>query len=269
MRVSGGSMLKKILIIGMLIVLLLGCAKKQAQPEEQAVTKIETRSFTLPSFANLFNTFDYLQKTDFDKALAKEYKSNSNDVFLASFDLGRLTADAIIATKSRNKTKLSEIANAMIDYSRIVGVKEDVLKLSDELITLIQNDKWDELQVALDKYKSQVENSLYDTQQYDLLTLIQIGGWTEGLNKMSFLINTNYKEDKTVILNQKGILESVISNTDQIENTEIKNKPWFAVIQTNYAEIRKIVKVADKQVFTADEVKKLNQFSQTILDAVK
>ncbi len=268
-EISGGSMLKKIFLLSIVIALLVGCSKKQPEPQQNAVAKIETRNFTLPSFADLFNSLDYLQKPDFDKALAKEYKSNPNDVFIASFDLGKLTADAIIATKSRNKTKLSEIANAMIENSKLIGVKEDVLKLADELITLIQTDKWEDLQSALDKYKNQVENSLYETQQFDLLTLVQTGGWTQGLNRLSFLISANYKEDKTQVLNQKGILVNVVTNFSKIENTEIINKPWFKTIQNNYSEIQKIIKPIEKQTFSSDDINKLIKLSQSIIESVK
>lgn len=262
-------MFKKILMILMVSVLLFACAKKETAEAPESSVKVDFRNFDLPPFAKLFNALDHLQKADFDKALKSEYKNETTDVFLSSYYLGYLTADAIIATKSRNKTKLTEIANLMIDYSKPIGVNESVQKLSDELLNLIQQDKWDELQAALDKYKSQIEISLYETQQYDLLTLVQVGGWTQGLNRMCYLIDMNYNADKTTILDQKGTVSNVINNFAKIENTEIKNKPWFAVVQKNYTEIQNIVKTKQNQPFTAEEVKTLLKLSQEINDAVK
>ena len=85
-----------------------------------------------------------------------DYQKDTSDVFLASYNLGYLTADALIATKSRNKSKLTEIASTMIDLSKLIGVKEDVQKLSDELLSMIQQDRWEDLQTSLDKYKNEI-----------------------------------------------------------------------------------------------------------------
>ncbi|HPM00607.1 MAG TPA: hypothetical protein PK816_00510 [Candidatus Cloacimonadota bacterium] len=262
-------MLKRILILMMVSVLLFACAKKEKANEPQGTVKVEFRNFYLPSFAELFNTLDNLQKADFDKALKTEYKNETSDVFLASYYLGYLTADAVIATKSRNKSKLTEIANSMIDFSKLIGVKEDVQKLSDELLNLIQQDKWEELQISLDKYKNQIEISLYETQQFDLLTLVQIGGWTQGLNRICFLINTNYSSPKTEILDQKGILEVIIYNFDKIENQEILSKPWYATIKAKYTDIQTIIKPNSTKSFTKEEVQNLMKLSQEINDSVK
>ena len=57
---------------------------------------------------------------------------------------------------------------------------------------MIQQDRWEDLQTSLDKYKNEIEISLYETQQYDLLTLVQIGGWTQGLYRICSLIDLNY-----------------------------------------------------------------------------
>jgi hypothetical protein len=262
-------MLKKILIIIGLSLILFACAKKEEAKEPVGTVTTEFRKFSLPLFAELFNTLDHLQKADFDKSLKAQYKTESSDVFIASYNLGLLTADAIIATKSRNKSKLSEIANAMIDYSKLIGVKEDVQKLSDELLNLIQQDKWDELQSSLDKYKSQIEISLYETQQYDLLTLVQIGGWTEGLNRICYLIDLNYDAKKTEIIDQKGVIDDIIFNHGKISNDEIISKDWYKLILNNYTQIQNIIKPNQTKTYTKEEVKTLIKLSEEINNSIK
>lgn len=262
-------MFRRILMIIGISLLLFACGKKEEIKEPQGSVTTEFRKFSLPLFAELFNTLDHLQKADFDKSLKAQYKTESSDVFIASYNLGVLTADAIIATKSRNKSKLSEIANAMIDYSKLIGVKEDVQKLSDELLNLIQQDKWEELQTSLDKYKSQIEISLYETQQYDLLTLVQIGGWTEGLNRICYLIDLNYDAKKTEIIDQKGVIDDIIFNHGKISNEEIISKEWYKVILNNYTQIQNIVKPNQSKSFTQDEVKQLILLSDQINQSVK
>ncbi len=258
-------MLKKLCIILLIALFLMSCAQKkeEAKPESQA--KIETRDFPMPPFSELFSALDYLQKADFDKAVSNDIKKQNTDVFKAAYSLGALSADAILATKARNKTKLENIAKLMVESSKFIGVNEEVLKLADNLLQLVNQDKWDELQVSLDKYKQEIEVSLYQTKEYDLLTLIQMGGWTEGLNRTSFLIKANYVAQNTAILDQKGILDNLIKNIEKIENTEIKNQPYYANSLENYKKIGEIIQVQGKTTFTKEEVEKLLLLSGNII----
>ncbi len=256
-------MWKKILIIMLIVVTLSACGKKVPK-QEQAIVRTEDRFFPVPSFIDLFATLDYLQRADYDNVIPDVYNTKINDVYNAAFYLGTLTADAIIATKARNKTKLSNIAHAMIDYSKMIGINVEVLKLADELMLLIQQDQWDALQHSLDKYKVEIERSLYDTQQFDLMTLVQAGGWTEGLYCMTEFIMQNYKNDTTKILNQKGIIDNLVRNLDNMANEELYNEDWFKSLVAGYEKIYSIVKVEGKESFTRNEVSDLRRISKGI-----
>lgn len=262
-------MLKKIAIAFMIAIVLFGCAKTKTQPTEKATAVAETRTFPFPEFSQLFASLDNLQKTDFDKALASNYNMQPSDPFKAAFTLGTLSADAILATKARNKTKLQSIATAMIDYSKMLNVSDDILKLADELSGLIAQDKWADLETKLNEYRDKIEIALLETKQYDQLTLMQVGGWTQGLNRLSFLLNNNYKEDKTGILSQKGILNNMLMNIEKVENNTITSSPYFKAIQDNYKQISTIVNTDGKETFTKDEVKQLMSLSDGVLKAVK
>lgn len=256
-------MWKKLLTIAIITITLLACGKKN-ENVEQAIVTTDSRFFPVPDFTDLFATLDYLQRADFDNVIPEKYHTDISDVYIASFYLGNLTADAIIATKARNKTKLSAIAHAMIEYSKMIGVNEEVLKLADDLIRLIQQDQWEELQLALDKYKVQVELSLYDTRQFDLMTLVQAGGWTEGINVMSDLLLQNYKTEMTSVLNQKGIVDNLVKNLKQMENIELYDLEWFKSLTTGFDKIYSIVNVQGKETFTDTEVKDLYTISSGI-----
>lgn len=260
--------MKKLLIMLLAATLLFACGKKENVETDDATVTVEYRNFYLPTFADLFNSLDHLQREDFDKVLDAKYQNDTNDVFLASYYLGYLTADAIISTKSRNKSKLTEIANLMIDFSKLIGVKEDVQKLSDELLNMIQQDKWDELQTSLDKYKNQIEISLYETQQYDLLTLVQVGGWTQGLYRICTLINANYSAEKTEIVDQKGILANIIYNYSKIGNQEIQSRDWYSTIQDNYQKIEDVVKNNTEKTFTKAQIKTLMELANNVNKAM-
>jgi len=252
-----------VFVLASLTLLLTGCNKdKKTLP--QGTAPVEFYNAPLPQFADVFNAMSNLKNADFDKALADKPFATDNDVYKTSFALGSLTADAIVAVKARNKTKLTQIAQSMIDYSKLIGIDENILKLADELQNLIKTDKWADLEAALDKYKTDVESSLFESRQYELFTLMQLGGWTEGLNRISFLINANYDSEKSTLVDQKGILNSLISNMDKITNENIRSQKYYATSVKNYKLIKDIIYAPTNGAYTADQLTKLNSLTTEI-----
>ena len=255
-------MSRKILILVLVTLTMFACVKKEANPE--GTVTVETRFFPVPEFVDLFASFDYVQRADFDRVIPDRYMSDITNVYIATFYLGNLTADAIVATKARNKTKLSSIALTMIDYSRMIGINQEVLMLADELMLMLQEDNWDGLLHALDDYKRQVEMALYSSRQFDLMTLLQAGGWTEGIYIMTSLLLQDFIEPNTAILDQKGIVDNLVNNLKQMENQELYELEWFENLAAGFNEIHAIINVPDKNLFTLDEVRDLNNISSNI-----
>ncbi len=245
-----------ILVLSSLV--FFGCTKKETKKikPKKANVKVSVINHPLPAFGKLFASLDFLNLSDYDKVLPKKFDSNQTDIGRAAIQLGKLTADGIIATQAHNKTALLQIAQKMVDLSKFLGIKDDILQLADKLETLIKNDKWEELKTALDNYKSQVEISLYETRQYDLFTLLQLGGWVEGLNKVSELLNNNYSKDKTSIINQKGILNSLIDNLKNIQNKTVKNSAYVTKSITSLEDVKKIID-SKKDSYSKEEIMKV------------
>ncbi|MDD3049573.1 MAG: hypothetical protein PHR06_00335 [Candidatus Cloacimonetes bacterium] len=258
-------MIKKIIVLLLIALLLVGCGGKEKKAEATPTAKIEFYFAPLPPFAKLFSKLDYIETTEFDSAVSSENYKVEQDVLKSAFALGVLSADAVVLTKARNKTKLAAISQAMIEYSKLIAIDEDVLMLADELQSLIKADEWDKLENALDKYKSKVELSLYDSQEYDLFTLLQLGGWVEGLNKTCFLLSLNYKAEKTAIIDEKGILNQLINNLKNVKNPELKKMSYYTISTTNLTKIKEIIYSGENSIYSLEKVKQIT----TLTDEIK
>jgi len=246
-------MFKKGLILLLISFMVFGCAKKESK-EPEAKVEVEFYNAPLPSFASLFGRFDYVGTTDFDKALQDELLTVEQDVYKSAFALGVLSADGIIAVKSKNKSKLMEISQVMIKYSKIIGINEEILKLADELQNLITNEQWDMLEETLEKYKGRVETSLYESKEYDLFTMLQLGGWMEGLNKISFLLNQNFRTEYSGLINERGILNQLIANYQNLKNPEAKKASYFALTTADLTKIKEILYSNNDDIYTEEQV---------------
>ncbi|HNX01620.1 MAG TPA: hypothetical protein PKK33_09665, partial [Candidatus Cloacimonadota bacterium] len=223
----------------------------------------------LPNLSTILSGLDYLKNTDYDKAVDKNLFAADKEVYKTSFALGVLTADGVLAVKAKNKTKLMAISTAMIDDSKFIGIDENILKLADELQGYVKAEDWKNLELALDKYKIDVESSLFESKRYDLFTLMQLGGWTEGLNRITNLINTNYKADNSTLVDQKGILNELIDNMNKIDNENITKADYFFVAKSNFAKIKQIIYAPINGTYTKDQLTELNKLTQEIKDSFK
>ncbi len=266
-----GGIMKTYFLILITVLLLLSACTKEAKPaqDEKKSSALKTQFIytPLPSFAKLLSALKYLKSDDFEKVIPHVEYVEQNNTFTAAFELGKLTADAIIATKSRNKSALLNIASSMINYSKFIGISEEILKLADELQELINEDKWTALEDALDRYKRAVEISLYKTEEYDLFTFMQLGGWTEGLNRVCELINIDFKAENTDIIAQKGTLNSLVQNLGYIQNPRIKELSAYTVALANYAQIKAIIYTSETATYSKEDVQKIIEHTTKIKQA--
>jgi hypothetical protein len=140
--------------------------------------------------------------------------------------------------------------------------------LADELLGYISEDKWDDLQLALDRYATEIEVALHETGQYDLMTLLQAGGWTEGIHAMTLLLSNSYSESASSVLAQKGIVSNLKNNLNLMQARDIINQGWFVILLEGYEMIYQIINVPGVETYSIDEIEKLQTITKSIFGAM-
>jgi hypothetical protein len=249
-----------------IILILTGCksGEKDKLPDgNQPPTPIVYSP--LPPFHEIFRILDYLKLGDYDQAIDEKIFTTRQETGQAAFALGVLTADGIISVRGHNKTKLNAIAEEMIKISNFLGLDNSILRLADQLKELISNDNWVELEKALEYYKTEVEGTLYQSQQYDQFTMMQMGGWVEGINRISWFVNRNYQFEKSKVLMQKGTLNHLISNLGYINTPSIRDSYYLRASKDKLSEVKSIIDNSQQGGYTKQQVEKLI----TITDEIK
>jgi hypothetical protein len=259
--------IKKLILVSVciLVLFMVGCkskeAKKMPDPNQQSTPFVYA---PLPPFHEVFKILDYLKLGDFNQAIDDKVFSTKQEIGHSAFALGVLTADGIISVRGRNKTKLNSIAEEMIKISNFLGLDESILRLADQLKELIATDQWDELEKALENYKNEVEGTLYQSQQYDQFTMMQIGGWTEGINRIAWFVNKKYQADKSSVLIQKGTLNHLIKNMSYINTPSIKDTEYYKTTYDRLNKIKLIIDAPTKETYSKEQIDKLITLSQEI-----
>lgn len=244
-----------ILLIAVVLFTVFACKSKEAAKQPDKDMKVTPFIYApLPPFTEIFKILDYLKLNDFDTAVSDKIFTTKQETGSMAFALGVLTADGIISVRSHNKTKVTAIAEEMIKISNFLSLDESILRLADELKELIAKDQWVELEKALENYKNEVEGTLYQQQQYEQFTMMQIGGWVEGINRIAWFVQKKYSADKTRVLDQKGTLNSLIKNMGHIETPSIKEQAYFTATNDKLQQIKGVIDAGKEITFTKDNV---------------
>ena len=248
----------------MTLILFFGCKGREAQKMPDGPPPTPFIYAPLPPFHEVFQILDYLKLGDYNLAIEEKVFSSRPETGQAAFALGVLTADGIISVRGHNKSKLNDIAEEMIKLSNFLGLDESILRLADQLKELISEDQWEELEKAMEYYKSEVEGSLYQSQQYDQFTMMQLGGWVEGINRIAWFVNRSYQIEKTSVLAQRGTLNHLISNLEHVTAPSIKDSYYFRTSTKKLTEIKSIIDTAKDDTYSIQQVQSLIQKTDEI-----
>jgi hypothetical protein len=256
-----------IILIAVVLFTMFACKSKEAEKMPDKDLKVTPFIYApLPPFSEIFKILDYLKLNDYDTAIPEKIFTAKQETGSMAFALGVLTADGIVSVRSHNKTKVTAIAEEMIKISNFLSLDESILRLADQLKELIAQDQWEELEKALENYKNEVEGTLYQQQQYDQFTMMQLGGWVEGVNRIAWFVQRKYSADKTKVLDQKGTLNSLIKNMSYIETPSIKEQTYFTVSNDKLQQIRGIIDAPKDGTYSKEQVEQLLKLSQEAKD---
>ncbi len=272
-------MRRSISAILVLIVLFafLGCGEKSKTDETKVETvKEETMDYQIRMdplpFKNVLESLKPVSKELAKQTPTEPYKVSEN-VYEQSFAIGVISADAVMAISSRDESKLKNYTQLLIEYSKNIGLKEEILKMADEIQYVLGNnnaDKWEELEKLIFEYQTQVELAFYQEEMLDQYTLMQLGGWSEGLYRITSLYLTNWDKEGAKTINQRGIVNALINNLDFIQSEKIKEAVYYEVAREGYAMIKKIIySINDEGFYTKEDIEEINKISAKIVNSVR
>ncbi len=208
----------------------------------------------IPSFKEVFRTLDELKVKDVSVSLPTTVYKTKQEEARNAFALGLLTADAVLAAKGRNKAKLVDISTQMMNLTPLLKLEDEINQLGDNMKTLIEQEKWSELDATLDQIEQSVKDKLWDMENYENYTLMILGGWSEAANRVAWLIKQDYAPEKTVILAQEGTWNSLVANLELVTSEHIINNPGYKESLPLAKEIQAIIKAHKDRTYTSEQL---------------
>lgn len=262
-----------VLLVLIVLIALIACGGKKENKTDEATESFDyqIRMDPLP-FKNVLESLRPVAKELALQTPTEAYRVSEN-VYEQSFAIGVISADAVMAISSKDESKLKGYTEVLMEYSKNIGLKDEILKMADEIQFVLGNnadDKWAQLEKLIINYQEQVELTFYEEEMLDQYTLMQLGGWSEGLSRITALYLENWDEKGAKTINQKGIINSLINNLKIIQSKKIQEAEYYTLASEGYAKIKEIIySVEDDQFYTQADLEKINKISSGIVDSLR
>ena len=178
-----------------------------------------------------------------------------------------------MAISSREESKLKAYTETLIEYSKNIGLKDEILKMADEIQSVLSTgsaNKWERLEKLIIQYQTEVELAFYQEGMLDQYTLMQLGGWAEGLNSISALYADHWDEKGAKTINQRGIVNALLNNLELIQSEKIKSEKYYDLATIGFKRIKEIIYSVDADEFyTREDLQEVNKISHEIVESVR
>lgn len=262
------------ILVLILLIAIIGCGEKsetKTAENTEAVTN-PIRTDELP-FQTVMEGLRPVSKELATQLPADAYKVSEN-VYEQSFAIGVISADAVMAISSHDNSKLKGYTEVLMEYSKNIGLKDEILKMADEIQSVLsQNDdgKWEKLEKLIINYQTEVQYALYDAEMFDQFTLMQLGGWSEGLNRITSVYLKNWDEKAArEAINQKGIINGLVYNLTYVQSNKIKEAKYYTIAFDGFKEIKEIIfSINEEEFYSMKQVEKINVISSEIVNSLR
>ena len=251
------------ILLAMTIVSCKGNKEAAKLPDDEIKAQVATYA-PLPSFKEVFRTLDQVPAKDFSAVIPQKLFKSKQEASRNAFALGVLTADAVMAAKARNKAKLTEISQEMMNLTTLLNLEDEINRMGANLSTLIAQEKWEDLDASLDQVKKSVEDKLWELENYEHYTLMILGGWTEALSNVSRLLANNYKAENTSAVNQKGTWNSLSANFGLVSTPAIKDSAPYQAAVPLVQKVKDILNADTTKTYSKEQLQQLIEATDQI-----
>jgi hypothetical protein len=226
-----------------------------SKEEMSKVVKLD--SVTVPTPGELLTALNKLSKPNWQS----KYRAPIPIVFTLrpqiALNLGGLIADGYIAIEAEDAQQVKNTGKDIINLAKTLGVSKDVLARGGSINDFADKNEWNTLKEELEATQNEVKIAMTDQHDDELVILVTLGGWIRGTEVVTSWIAENYTPETAKLIRQPALVSFLRSKLAALP-AKTHTDPLVQTVDTQLAEIEKLVSFAPEATPTADDVKKLN-----------
>ncbi len=232
--------------------------------KEQIGEAIRSDDFSIPTPAELMAALEKQGKLDwsskFRAPIAKNYPSRAQ----LALNLGSLVADGFIADAAEDSQQVKNLGKDILQLAKNLGVTKEILMRGSSITDFADNKQWDQLKEELEATQNEVKESMRESKDADLVTLVSVGGWARGVEVISSYVAEHYTEASAKILRQPAIVNYLNTKLDQLPD-KLRDDSKVKSARMRMMQMEIIVTFPRDKAPAQEDVKKLSEIASDLV----
>jgi len=262
--------MKRIILLAGLIVTGLGVPQAIGQPKSVELEGFPAASVddvVVPVPSEVFNVLDKLGSPNWRGQFRESPGRNTGARSQVALLLGTVIADGFVAVEAEDAEKVKEIGRDVLSLAGAINVRDAVISRSKSIVEKAEKKRWGEVRREFDGALQDVRGAMQELDDDDLAHLVSLGGWIRGTQVLTSLIAQDFDPEKSELLHQPELVLYFGRRLDAMPS-RLKNDAVVGKIRNSLDEIRPLVGTEDGSMVSLDDVKKINQISTELVEAI-
>ena len=180
-----------------------------------------------------------------------------------ALQLGVVIAEGFIAAAARDAGEVKRVGDAVLRFTRALGVERVALRRSRSIIEHAEQGDWLAVRKEWDRLLPDVQRGMNELQSEPLAQLVSLGGWLRGAGALSALVLQNYSAKDAELLRQPAVLDYFGQRLAGMDEA-MRANPAVARMQAGLPKIRQLL-AADSEPMSKETAKKISTVAEGLL----
>ena len=233
--------------------------------DEHVREEFGINDFTTPSIRKLFDELDKLGTLPYEILRRDHDVRPPPDRSKLALSLGVLIADGFLAVQCEKVDELEPVGKAILDYARALGAHDRVSKHAKSLLEGSLLGDWSRLRMELAATQADVEAEMVLLRDSEIAHLISLGGWIRAFQIASTTADESYTPDKTRTLGRTDIIDYYLTGLADL-HPSLQEREHIVKLRSTITSVRDLVDVPEGMAFQPDEVNRLRELGDTLVE---
>ncbi|MFV0338234.1 MAG: hypothetical protein ACK5LK_08350 [Chthoniobacterales bacterium] len=246
-------------------------AMLEKSSEEHRREELGVNPITIPSIRELLGTLDQFRPIPLEKINAANREAVFANRMQSSIYFGSLIADGFMLGIAERSADVEAIGKALLRQAHNIGIGEKLTSRSKSILDKSQLGDWIGLREELIRTQAEVEQSMMELRDEEMVHMISFGGWLRGFQLGATALHDNYFAERANVLINPEVVEYFIDRLDTL-HPRLRQTQFVKQLMSEMQSLQKMMNSLSGKPPSKEDVSKLlalgNKIYETALSRV-
>lgn len=221
----------------------------------------------IPIPLEIFASLDKLGAQDWTKEVEnREIRLDANRSRTAML-FGLVISDGFIAVQAQDKEAVRRIGREVLRLASSLGVAGSVEEHANAIVNGAARADWPVVRKELDRTRQTVLNKMAELRDDELVDLVSLGGWLGGTRALAAVLQRNYSEEGSDLLNQPDLVKQLKKDFNTLP-ARAKRGGVFGQISKTLAHLESLMRSDESGAISKGKVIEISLSTKNLVEAI-